>query len=67
MSSLGLCFCAAGGFDAFVSLGSFWHEWDVAAGRLILHESGGDYRTHGRRIIAAPAPLCNEIQTLLGV
>ena len=39
----------------------------VAAGRLILRESGADYRTHARRIIAAPAPLCDEIQTLLGV
>ncbi len=66
VSSLGLCFCAAGGFDAFVSLGSTWHEWDVAAGRLILHESGGDYQVHDRRIIAAPAPLCDEIQALLG-
>ncbi|MCH9034791.1 MAG: hypothetical protein IID42_09845 [Planctomycetes bacterium] len=67
VSSLGLCFCAAAGFDAFVSLGSPWHEWDIAAGRLILHESGGDYRIHGRRIIAAPARLCDQIQTLLGV
>ena len=67
VSSLGLCFCAAAGFDAFVSLSSPWHEWDVAAGRLILRESGGDYRTHGRRIIAGPATLCDQIQALLGV
>ena len=67
VSSIGLCFCAAAGFDAFVSLSSPWHEWDVAAGRLILHESGAAYRLHGRRIIAAPAALCDEIEVLLGV
>ncbi len=66
VSSLGLCFCAAGGFDAFVSLSSPWHEWDVTAGRLILHESGADYRLQGRRIVAAPARLCDQIQNLLG-
>ncbi len=66
VSSLGLCFCAAAGFDAFVSLNSPWHEWDIAAGRLILHESGADYRTHGRQIIAGPARLCDQIQSLLG-
>jgi len=65
VSSLGLCFCAAAGFDAFVSLSSPWHEWDIAAGRLILHESGADYRTHGRQIIAGPATLGDEIQALL--
>ena len=67
VSSLGLCFCAAGGFDAFVSLSSPWHEWDVAAGRVILCESGGEYRVHGRRIIGGPTALCGEIQALLGV
>ncbi len=65
VSSLGLCFCAAAGFDAFVSLNSPWHEWDVAAGRLILRESGADYRTHGRQLIAAPAALCDKLQALL--
>ena len=65
VSSLGLCFCAAAGFDAFVSLSSPWHEWDIAAGRLILHESGAAYRVQGRQIIAAPARLCDEIQALL--
>ncbi len=67
VSSLGLCFTAAAGFDAFVSLNSPWHEWDVAAGRLILHESGGDYRLRGRRIIAGPALLCDKIQAALGI
>jgi myo-inositol-1(or 4)-monophosphatase len=67
VSSLGLCFCAAAGFDAFVSLNSPWHEWDVAAGRIILHESGADYRTHGRQIIAGPATLCDKIQAALDI
>ncbi len=67
VSSLGLCFTAAAGFDAFVSLASPWHEWDIAAGRLILHESGADYRLHGRRIIAAPSTLCDEIQAVLDI
>ncbi len=29
--------------------------------------AGGDYRTHGRQIIAAPTALCNEIQAALGI
>ncbi len=66
-TKLGLCFCAAAGFDAFVSLSSPWHEWDAAAGRLILHESGADYRLQGQQIIAAPATLCDEIQSALGI
>ncbi len=67
VSALGLSLCAASGFDAFVSLNSQWHEWDVAAGRVILRESGADYRTHGRQIIAAPAALCDQIQATLGI
>ncbi len=67
VSSLGLCFCAAAGFDAFVSLNSPWREWDVAAGRLILHESGAAYRTHGQQIIAGPPTLCGKFEAVLGV
>jgi len=34
VSSLGLCWTAMGGFDAYVNLGSASHIWDVAGGRV---------------------------------
>jgi myo-inositol-1(or 4)-monophosphatase len=35
---------AAGEFDAMISLGAK-HDWDVAAGDLIVHEAGGRVTT----------------------
>jgi myo-inositol-1(or 4)-monophosphatase len=67
VSSLGLCLCAAAGFDAFVSLASPWHEWDIAAGRIILRESGANFRIHARQIIAGPAALCDQIRATLDI
>jgi myo-inositol-1(or 4)-monophosphatase len=46
VGSLSLCFCAAGGFDAYVNLGSALKRYDIAAGRVILEAAGGKYRKY---------------------
>lgn len=68
VGSLGLCFCATGGFDAYVNLGSALKRWDTAAGRVILEEAGGMYLSLGDKdpaIVAGPKSLCTQIRKLL--
>lgn len=68
VGSLGLCFCAAGGFDAYVNLGSAVKPCDVAAGRVILREAGGEYSSESDKeglIVAGSKGLCAEIKNLL--
>jgi len=70
VGSLGLCFCAMGGFDAYVNLGCLWKPCDHAAGRVIIREAGGEFSylgKQGRQIVAGPTALCNEIRTILNV
>jgi myo-inositol-1(or 4)-monophosphatase len=65
VSSLGLAFCANGGFDAYVNLGSASALYDIAAGRLILEEAGGQFSTASGCMIAGPTALCAGIQEIL--
>ena len=67
VSSLGLCFCAAGGFDAYVNLGSGWRDCDIAAGEVILREAGGEFHRVGKHITAGPHGLCEQIGMVLGI
>jgi myo-inositol-1(or 4)-monophosphatase len=70
VGSLGMCFCAAGGFDAYVNLGSMWKCHDIAAGQVIVQEAGGEFSIVGkdkRQIVAGPAALCKEIQALVNL
>ena len=67
VASVGLCFCAAGGFDAYANLGSIWKRCDNAAGELILREAGGEFALIGRHIVAGPAPLCRQIREVTGL
>ena len=41
VSSMGLCWCAAGRYDAYANLGSFTSAWDTAGGEVICKEAGG--------------------------
>lgn len=70
VGSLGLCFCAEGGFDAYVNLGSMWKHHDIAAGEIIVREAGGEFYyvgKQGKKIVSGPAALCNEIQEALKI
>jgi len=67
VGALGLCFTAAGGFDAYVNLAGPWKPCDIAAGQIILTEAGGQFLTFGRKIIAGPPALCAELRDLLHI
>jgi len=70
VGSLGLCFCAAGGFDVYVNLGSATKLCDVAAGHVMVEEAGGQFLSLGEGnspIIAGPESLCSQIRELLGL
>jgi fructose-1,6-bisphosphatase/inositol monophosphatase family enzyme len=70
VGSLGLCFCAEGGFDAYVNLGSTWKHHDIAAGEIIVREAGGEFYyvgKQGKQIVSGPAALCNEIREALKI
>ena len=70
VGSLGLCFCAMGGFDTYINLGTMWKHHDIAAGKFIIHEAGGEFYFIGekkRQIIAGPKVLCDEIRAILKI
>lgn len=70
VGSLGLCFCASGGFDAYVNLGSMWKRHDIAAGQVIVREAGGKFLYVGeeeKQIIAGSGKLCDKIRDLLKI
>jgi len=67
VASVGLCFCAAGGFDAYVNLGSYWKDCDNAAGQVIVREAGGQFVLVGQHIVAGPQALCATVREALGL
>lgn len=68
VSALGLCYCARGGFEAYVNLGSTATQYyDVAGGRAILEAAGGEFRDLGQGIVAGPPKLCQQLMELLGL
>jgi fructose-1,6-bisphosphatase/inositol monophosphatase family enzyme len=67
VGSLGLCFCASGGFDAYINLGSMRKQHDVAAGEIIVREAGGEFHRAGKYIVAGPTVLCDQIRATLEI
>jgi myo-inositol-1(or 4)-monophosphatase len=67
VSALGLCYCAANGFDAYVNLGNVSYYWDIAAGWAILTAAGGRFVKSKKRIVAGPPVLCKQLLDLLGL
>ena len=68
VGALGLCLCAAGGFDAYVNLNSATKPHDTAAGEVIMRGAGGQYLRVGRQeklIVAGPEKLCAALRELL--
>jgi myo-inositol-1(or 4)-monophosphatase len=67
-SALGLCYCASGGFDAYLNLSTGSRIWDVAAGLVILREAEATITTTSKnQIIGGPASLHDELLGLLGL
>ncbi len=65
VSSLGLSWCAKGGFDAYINLGSTSKIWDVAAGYVIIKKAGGVITYKEGKIVAGPLDLHNQLIDLL--
>jgi myo-inositol-1(or 4)-monophosphatase len=65
VSSLGLCWTAMGGFDAYVHIGRTRHEWDILPGRVVLEESGAVFSNLRGGIVAGPATLHDQLIKLL--
>lgn len=68
VSALGLCYCAAGGFDAYASFGCTSQVWDLAAGQFILQQAGGEISIEpGQWMLAAAPALHRQLAKLLGL
>lgn len=66
VSACGLCYCALGGFDAYLNISTGSKEWDLAAGLLILEESGAMItRTKKNQIVGGPKPLHDALLAIL--
>jgi fructose-1,6-bisphosphatase/inositol monophosphatase family enzyme len=65
VTSLGLCWTAKGGYDSYVNLVSASRPWDVAAGQVILEESGAKLSRIDGRIVAGSPHLQDKLIRLL--
>lgn len=67
ISALDLCYCAAGGFDAYVRLGAPTKIWDVSAGGFILARAGATITevAQSGMIVGAAAALHDQLLELL--
>ncbi|MEW5923224.1 MAG: inositol monophosphatase family protein [Candidatus Zixiibacteriota bacterium] len=64
-SALSLCWTAMGGFDAYLNLNSGAKIWDVAAGLVIVKESGARVSDNDGRIIAACPGIHDKLMEIL--
>ncbi|MBI3875204.1 MAG: inositol monophosphatase, partial [Verrucomicrobia bacterium] len=67
-AALGLCYVAAGRFDAYIEYGI--RLWDIAAGGLIVECAGGDFQRtpitgeHGYEMCVSNGPIGKKLRTL---
>ena len=67
VGSIGLCFCASGGFDVYLNLCKSRKLWDYAAGWVIAREAGAKVKEFEPALIAGPSALCDQILPLIGI
>ena len=67
VASIGLCYCAMGGFDAYINIGESRKYCDTAAGRVILEGSGGVFIESEGGIIAGAPEIARKIGDLLKI
>ncbi len=66
ISSFGMCYCASGGFDGYVSLGCKQKKiWDIAGGEIIMKESGCLISHINGAIVAGNSSIYDKIIKLL--
>lgn len=62
VSTLGLCYCAMGSFDAYVNLGSAPNAiWDTAAGEIIAREAGCAISHNSGLTVIGPPKLYQQV------
>ena len=66
-SALAMCWTAMGGYDAYVNLGSGSKIWDIAAGLVVLKESGAEITGRDGKIIAANPAMHDKLIDLLEI
>ena len=58
VSALGMCYCASGGFDAYLNVSTGSKEWDLAAGEFIFRRAGAVItRNASGHIVGGPSAL----------
>jgi myo-inositol-1(or 4)-monophosphatase len=66
VTALGLCYCACGGFDAYVNLGSYPNAiWDRAGGEIIAQEAGCRLSRFSGLSVAGNASLHDQLRDVL--
>jgi myo-inositol-1(or 4)-monophosphatase len=63
--ALGLTFTAAGGFDAYVNLGSNFKKVDYSAGQAILAEASARFELSEKTVLAGPPGLVEALRDVL--
>jgi myo-inositol-1(or 4)-monophosphatase len=66
LGSLGLCYSAMGGFDAYVNLGGATKDVDVAAGAAIITAAEGEFRRNGHLMLGGRPELLRQIEEVIG-
>lgn len=65
VTSIGICYCASGGFDLYLNLGSNSGYHDYAAGKVIIEQAGGEFRLLKNTIIAGNPVIVKKVMDLL--
>lgn len=65
VGSVGICYCAAGGFDVYLNLGSNYSYHDYAAGKVIVEQAGGEFRRLQNSLIAGNPVIVKKVMDLL--
>ncbi|MBN2531361.1 MAG: hypothetical protein JXB88_00645 [Spirochaetales bacterium] len=65
VGSIGLCYCACGGFDVYLNLGSNFSYHDYAAGKIIVEQAGGEFRQMDNSLIAGNPVIVKKVVDLL--
>ena len=65
VGSISLCYCAMGGFDLYLNLGTAFKYCDYAAGKVIVEKAGGEFVKTDQYLMAGRRELIDRISDLL--
>ncbi len=61
VGSMSLCYCAMGGFDAYINLAVTRKHYDYAAGQVILEQAGGRFLMNEQMMIGGRKEILSDI------